>query len=542
MITSLIYKKSWVPTIKNSVRTGFKDAGKGWFNMQESNMEVYKISKLKKFMTGLKFMMQDSLRFLVLNSLNDFLKMISSVTSQTILISGTNDVRVIDGNSKIIGHNLEQSTKKPIFALDLVFRNGKVVYNTDPRVFENVLVSILEKGISSADGLPDLEPAVLDRIFWVSKPMLETVNVQEPAITQVIQKIRSCFRDSLSSLEKYLRQYDKHLKLLNLDINQFAIEYEAENKSIEEMEQDIVKHLQDWEALEKDIPSHINLGLFYVGCDSIRSAIRKDLSKVILDIIAKKTSKMVSSVTQNFMTAQARLKEKPSKIEELVELREYMKTVPDVIKQQQIKIQDTLKNYDTLERYRYECSNEDFRAKWTAYGWPLKTEELLKTTEVSLEAEENSFKARLSADQEVFKDRINTLNTLISDFSKNSDITIINEIAPESEKISNEIKECQQLVTLFNSRERLFGNEPTVYDEVAQAAKEFEPYKNLWMTTADWLKWKDAWTLGSFIDLNAEEVEKNLNNSYKIVFKCLKQFKNQPGCFAVASQVVLLFA
>lgn len=508
--------------------------------MQESNMEVYKISKLKKFMTTLKFMMQDSLRYLVLNSLTDFLKLIQGISSQPIIVSGTNDVRILEHHGRSSGITGDSNVKRPLFTLELVFRHGKVMYNMDPKLFENMLVSVFEKGIAAAEGLPELEPAVLDRIFWASKPLLETVNGQEAVVTQILSKLKSAFRDSLAPLELYIRHYDKHIKLLNLDISQYALTYEAENRSIEEMEQDIIKHIQDWEALDKDIPSHINLGLFYIGCDNIRSAIRKDLSKVVLDIVAKKTAKISSSIAQSFNVVQTRLKEKPAKIEDLVELREYMKTVPEIIKQQQIKIQEMLKNYEILDRYRYESSNEDVRAKWTAFGLPLKVDELLKATELSAEVDENNFKVRLGADQEVFKDRINTLNTLINDFSKNSDITVINEIVAESAKITAELKECQQLVQLFNTREKLFGLEPTAYEEVAGLLKEFDPYRSLWVTTADWLKWKDTWLLGSFIELNAEEVEKNLNNSYKVVFKSLKQFKNQPGCLAVATQVSIL--
>ena len=114
---------------------------------------------------------------------------------------------------------------------------------------------------------------------------------------------------------------------------------------------------------------------------------------------------------------------------------------------------------------------------------------------------------------------------------------MINEIVSESSRISTELKDCQQLIAIFNSREKLFGIEPTVYDNVSQLSKEFEPYKNLWVTTSEWIKGKDSWNLGKFLNLNAEEVEKSIANAYKVVYKSIKQFKNQPGCLAVATKV-----
>ena len=536
-IAKTFLRDSWLPTIKNIIKTGLKDTGKGWFNMQESNMEVYKICKLKKFMTALKFMMQDSVRSLVLNSMNDYVKMIHLISSQTVVVSGTNDIRIIDNISKGIHFVLENAVRKPLFSLELVFRHGKVMFNVDLKVFEEALVHILEKGLSAAEGLPELEPVIMDKIFWASRPMLDFVHPKEHVVINMIEKLRKAFRESLPPLEKYLRHYDKHLKLLNLDIAQFAATYEEENKSIEEMEQDIVNHTHAWESLERDIPSHVNIGLFYLGCENIRSAMRKDLSKVVLDIIAKKTAKLAASITQAFTAVSNRLKDKPTKIEEQMELREYLKTVPDTIKLQQVRIVEMMKNYEVLDRYRYDTSNEDVRAKWSVFALPQKIDDQLKSIESNLEGDELVFKNRLLADQEIFTDRINTLNTFINDFSKYIDIDMINEINEDSTKISLELKECQQLVALFNSREKLFGIEPTAYDQVGQFLRDFEPYKNLWATTGEWLKSKDAWRLGAFVDLNAEEVEKNIANAYKVVYKSIKQFKNQPGCLAVATKV-----
>jgi dynein heavy chain len=297
---------------------------------------------------------------------------------------------------------METCLRKPLFSLELVFRNGKVMYNVDPKVFEAALVSVLEKGLLAAEGLPELEPAIMDKIFWASKPLLDSVHPQEPVVIQLIAKLRKVFRESLPPLEMYLRHYDKHIKLLNLDITQYAAMYEEENKTIEEMEQDIINHTHSWESLERDIPSHINIGLFYLGCESIRSAMRKDLSKIVLDIIAKKTSKMAASIIQVFAGISNRLKEKPTKIEEQMELREYLKTIPEMIKLQQLKIQEMSKNYDVLDKYRYECSNEDVRSKWAVYSLPQKTDDQLKAIEANLESDELVFKNRLFADQEVF--------------------------------------------------------------------------------------------------------------------------------------------
>ncbi|KAI8841134.1 dynein heavy chain and region D6 of dynein motor-domain-containing protein [Chytriomyces cf. hyalinus JEL632] len=526
-------KDGWIPTLKNIIRGGFKEVGKGWYNMQESNSEVYKITKLRKFMTAVKFIMQDSLRFLVLNSLNDFIRLVATISSQRVVVTDTNDVKLYVGDKLVI----PDTAKRPLFQIDLTFKNEKISYSTDLGLYETSILAVFDKALTAVESLPQLEPLVLDQMFWATKSNLQIPHSKEPAIFKLREKLRAALRDGLVPLEEYLRQYDKHLRLLNLNITQYAADYEEEHHTVEDMEADIISHMKDWEALDKDIPSHICLGLFWVSCDSIRAAMRKDLARVVLDILAKRTAKIAQGISQAFSSIQAKLKDRPTKIEELTELRDYMKTIPDECRAQNHKITEMLRNYELLEKYKYEHSNEDFRARWQAYGWPMKIEEMIRTTESSLEVDESTFLRNFASDQEVFKERIHSLSGTVSEFSKNSDVGRLTEIVADVHKVSLELKECQNLVALFNSRERLFNQDITHYDEVATLQKDFEPFKSLWLAVSDWTKWKNQWLHGSFLDLNAEEVEKNLTNAWRIMFKSVKYFKNMPGCLAVATQV-----
>ena len=56
-------------TLRTAIRSSLLDVGKGWFNMEERNWEVYKISKLAKFMQLVKFAMQ--VRWLKCNLLRE---------------------------------------------------------------------------------------------------------------------------------------------------------------------------------------------------------------------------------------------------------------------------------------------------------------------------------------------------------------------------------------------------------------------------------------------------------------------------------------
>jgi hypothetical protein len=54
------------------VRLHLKDVKKGWFNLEETSNEVYRFSKLRAFLQYLNFLMQDTLQFMVADSLRDY--------------------------------------------------------------------------------------------------------------------------------------------------------------------------------------------------------------------------------------------------------------------------------------------------------------------------------------------------------------------------------------------------------------------------------------------------------------------------------------
>ena len=61
----LFLRDSWIVQLKNQVRQGFQYIVQSWFNINEGNWDIYEQSKLAKFMTAAKFIMQDTLRSLV---------------------------------------------------------------------------------------------------------------------------------------------------------------------------------------------------------------------------------------------------------------------------------------------------------------------------------------------------------------------------------------------------------------------------------------------------------------------------------------------
>lgn len=83
---------------------------------------------------------------------------------------------------------------------------------------------------------------------------------------------------------------------------------------------------------------------------------------------------------------------------------------------------------------------------------------------------------------------------------------------------------AQAKVKLFNSRESLFEQDITDYEDMNKIVKSFEPYSNLWQTAKEWIELSKQWMSGRFVDLNADEIEKNVDKYSIAISKAAKFF------------------
>ncbi|XP_076467072.1 dynein axonemal heavy chain 1-like isoform X2 [Babylonia areolata] len=531
---ALFLKDSWITTLRASIRTCLRDVGKGWFNIHETNWEVYQISKLKKFMETVKFIMQDSLRFLVQDSLLNFTQMVVDACHSVLPLS----------EDFTWGPDIIISPYKPkknaLFLVDLLLDNQGVHYSTSLPSFETTLISLFDKGILSTHNVPQLEKYILEDIFWSGTPLLESVGEHEPQVEQLRETVRLSIQKALIPLKAYAREYEKYLELMNIDINQYIKDYEGQEHTAAEVKKEVEMHLEEKEKLEASIPSNIIIGPFWINTENTRQALskkRKALSNAVLELLARQLRKQADDACEEFKAISRKLYDKPNCIEELSEMREWMKGIPEKLKEHQELIDKAMEDYELIEEFYYNLSTDDFNAKWTAIGWPHKIECQMEQTSLQLDEDEERFHKLQNSDQANFEDRLDTLQMVVAGMAAHSEIQKGHEIANEMRRVNKQLKEAQGLAVTYNNRERLFGMPVTNYDKLAKLVKDFEPYRNLWVTVSDWLRWQESWMNDPLTSINAEEVEKNVMDAYKTMHKSVKIFNEIPNVQEVASEI-----
>ncbi|XP_076985171.1 dynein axonemal heavy chain 1 isoform X3 [Tamandua tetradactyla] len=530
----MFLKDTWVSTLKVAMRSSLRDMSKGWYNLYESNWEVYLMSKLRKLMELIKYVLQDTLRFLVQDSLTGFAHFISEACCS--VLDCPEDMAW--GEDFI--NSPYRPRKNPLFIVDLMLDSSGVHYSTPLEQFESALLNLFDKGILATHAVPQLEKLVMEDIFISGDPLLESVGLHELLVEELRAVIANAMHKAIIPVQAYAKEYEKYLELNNNDIGTFLKAFQTHCPSAAEVREVVLTHLQEKEILDNSLPSSIVIGPFYINVENVKQSLskkRKTLATSMLDILAKNLHQEVDSICEDFRSISRKIYEKPNSIEELSELREWMKSIPEHLVELEGRIMKVMDDYQVMDEFFYNLSADDFNDKWAASNWPSKILGQIEMVRQQHIEDEEKFRKIQIMDQNNFQEKLEGLQLVVAGFSTHVDITRAHEIANEVRRVKKQLKDCQQLAMLYNNRERIFGISITNYDKLSKMVKEFQPYLDLWTTASDWLRWSESWMNDPLSAIDAEQLEKNVIESFKTMHKCVKQFKDIPACQDVALDI-----
>ncbi|XP_067907506.1 dynein axonemal heavy chain 1 [Heterodontus francisci] len=530
----LFLSDSWINILKKVLRSSLWDVRKGWFNIRESNWEVYRKSKLHMLMEMIKYNLQDSLRYLVQDSLVNYTQMILDGCYSTLNCS--DDMK---WGEDLINSNFKPR-KMPIFILDLNLDKSGVHFSTAVERFKPVVVALFDKAITATQHVPHIEKFVLEEMFQSGTPLLESVWHNEPPVQELRNTIKNAIEKALIPLQSYAKEYQKYIELNELDIEKYVNAFSNQDSTVHEVKLEVERHLKKKKYIEKTIPSTIIIGPFVISVELLRTTLAKkcnNLAQAVLKMFAKKLQAQVEEINDDFKMITRKLFDKANTIEDLTDHREWMKKIPEMLKTNEEITNKILVDYDIFDEFYYNLTDDDFEAKWSAIAAPHIITARMEVIKVQHMDEEEHFRKIQISDQSTLQERLEGLEMVVAGFSAHTDMTRAHEIANEVRRIHKQLVESQHLAQLYNSRERLFEMPVTNYDRLYKMVKEFYPYRDLWTTTSDWLRWHDSWMNDPLTTIDAEQIERNVIESYKTLHRCTKLFKDIPGLADVAIKI-----
>jgi dynein heavy chain len=415
-------------------------------------------------------------------------------------------------------------------------------YSHSVEEFKSALLKVFRVMLQEFLDVPHVQKFVMDRIYFPNPKFVSSVTAELPWVVDANRRMEEAIDRAVAPLRVYLKFFKKYEDFVNIDRATYiaskinVAQKDPESQEIElpvsvNLEQVISlvnAHLVQIREVEDSLPvTPIECGLFLVEVVSVRHLLLDKHRTIIRNILtdqADRCALAVQYLEDEFKKINRNLSKRPENVEQLVELEEYVGGLPSTLNVLQGCIQDMMGQFEVLDQYKHKVEFDVGTQQWSVFGAPAKiAAKCVEVAEANL-ITKRKFRDEMLTEQGVFTKAMQELDHQVASLEAYHDLNDVVLIASRVKEVEVQLVAAQAQVKLFGSREALFEQDATDYEELNRIQKNFEPYSNLWQTSKEWLEISERWLNGRFVDLDAETVERLVDKFSVTINKAAKYF------------------
>lgn len=153
----------------------------------------------------------------------------------------------------------------------------------------------------------------------------------------------------------------------------FCRDFKNEEHTAVEVKDEISLHFKMKSNLEFALPNDIVIGPFRVNVRPLRQFLiqkRQNCCTKLLIMFAEDLRVRIDAILADYIKIRTRLRSASRNIEQLFEEQDWMETIPLTVKALDETVQKLKYEYDILDYFWWNLSDQDFQAKWQAIGFP----------------------------------------------------------------------------------------------------------------------------------------------------------------------------
>ena len=556
---STYLKEGWINELTNLIRNKFSSVGKGWFNLKDANNLTYEYGKLKRFLTQVRLMMQDSLYTMIHRGLFEFRDYLESFVPDEVSIESQFEVKNMF--HKIPQERFKKNPGYPIIKIDLIRVSNQNEFNYSIRpqkIVEEILI-LVSKGLEEMEKIPDLEPRILENLFKARKSATHILTPQLPKsepinpdpnekprrfpdenkwVWDIYQEYRRIMEKAVEPLKRYTEMYERYKPLIAINPDEYIAKLENEEgvKSAEGLQAEISRWADAEAKVKQEIPEEVVVSCFLIDCrELIRFLTSKyqDMNKRLIELMARKARDKIAATRKQIAEIMKKVRQNPTKIEELTDFKNYCRdTLQNDLQKIRNETATVVEIHDILESYEFKIPKEDFNRKWEIFKGPLEIEEEVETKEKDLQKFNDEFYEEMEEEQDNFIRTIKQREDAISRLFESNKEDKIEEYANTVEGLAKTLESMDEQARLFNTREGMFGKEATDYDKIQKLKTDLNPYLTLWTQVYTWKKFGNRWMEDNWDKVEALKAENFVDNGYQAMIKSMRTLKEDDPNYA----------
>ncbi|KAF6040218.1 hypothetical protein EB796_001432 [Bugula neritina] len=482
---------------------------------------VTRAEKMDEFFNCVASLMSDLVRRTVERSLRDLVDMMKTYA----------DGNDYEGDYHIF-RGLAVPQLKQLCTIFLVadYEKEQVMISPCSEDFITAMEELVDYIVKSVSDLPRLETLLFQPVDGLKTKRISSVQLHEEVVLSAKAAIKKVLEANHLGPSKYVSIYEPYQYLLTKHADDTINKYISKGRSLREFIKEI-ERLKDMAHKICCLPPYAPMHFYLVDCTRLHQSLEsrcKTLFGRLIEDVVERSRKFNKGICDSYDTIVKVITEVPEDTTKLVKLIKYVEDLDGkdflVIKQ---KLEVASQNLLFLMEYAL-LSDSDIISNNTTFRWSNKITAIVKNSEGQLQKQFDACVSRLTKTKKKFYERIDVVAKRIKDFSSKSNMSDAETHVKELDDIQQELDSLNAEKMRINREESLLNLESQANDFILNdLAARKEPFDKLWSNAVYFHQQHEKWMSGPLLQVNAEEVEEEVQNLWRTAYKLTKQF-HQP--------------
>ncbi|XP_054578836.1 dynein axonemal heavy chain 7 [Eptesicus fuscus] len=499
--------KTWFPEVQNIYYQGNK---KKQLPTGESS------AKLESFFNCAATLMTLQLQDLTLASMQDFTDLIAQPPDSV------------------------RAFEHPGFIMRLLLDNDTIKFEPQFEDYIDIFLNIYDVMIKAVSFVPRVETKLYSKWDSNSKPTTLAPIILDEIIEAHKEKVKEVImRESAAPIE-HLRLYDKYDFLITRKAERDVDAFLAENHHYDRIIQEIRKYQQLMEDIQYTSRKTVRLGMFEIRCDDLIRALVKRAEIICGKLIAKMFrdhQEVNTRLCDEFEKIAEKALSTPPNTAELMEMKAYIKKVETV---DMIDLGRRLVDSKNCLSFLIECatfSPADIRLNNNVFQWYGRMEEIFDEHRRIIAEKTEQYQDGLKLRCERFVEELESYAKQSEEFYSLGDLQDVQRYLKKAQTLNAKLDLAADKIEQFNAEEEAFGWAPSQYPQRKKIQDSLNPYLRLYETAVEFSGKYRAWTEGPYHKVDPDQVEADVGNYWRGLYKLEKTFHDSPNALAMTKKV-----
>uniref|UniRef100_W5L7L2 Dynein axonemal heavy chain 12 n=1 Tax=Astyanax mexicanus TaxID=7994 RepID=W5L7L2_ASTMX len=415
--------------------------------------------------------------------------------------------------------------KLPLFRMNLTFEEEKMDFYPS---FQDMEEAVLEIFTSISNTMQKVQTVQ----SWLSETNNSVIDAKlvDHVRAWAETTLKNAVWKNLEAPNQHFQNYSNNYDwLVNRTAQDLVEKFIQEEHSFDQYTQVIEK----FQALSREIsslPSVAHFDMIRLDCEELKQGLAKKaetFAQILLEQLINTQRQQCLEICEEFETIQKKAMKKPETTEDMIEMIAYISHARTKgLEELHSKIMETHQRFTYL-LHVHTFSAEDLELNSKMVLWPQNINPIFDLNNELLEQAKQKGEQELQGKREKLMLKLEKLGRRMEEFAECSELDMMQQYVTEIKTVQKWLQEVEDSISFINKEEALYKWDQTVYPEIDVMKENIEPYQKVFGLVLKWQRTEKRWMDGSFLDLNGESMEAELDEFFREIYKMLKSFQQK---------------